>query len=111
MTPRDTFHWRRTEEPPGRPNIGWLGLLIVLYRAPRWSAAVWPASPLLLGCLQLVVMHLQKLVLPDLITAPLIVGLHRLSGDRIHELLPKAIACLLVDLSKRNPLARGDGRV
>jgi hypothetical protein len=65
----------------------------------------------LLGCLQLVVTHLQKLVLADLITAPLIVGLHRLSGDRIHELLPKAIACLLVDLSKRNPLARGDGRV
>jgi hypothetical protein len=40
-------------------------------------------------------------VFADLITAPLIVGLHRLSRDYIDELPPKAIACLFVDLPKR----------
>jgi hypothetical protein len=39
------------------------------------------------------------------------VGLHWLSGDCIDKLLPKAIACLLVDLPKGNALARGDSRI
>jgi hypothetical protein len=35
------------------------------------------------------------------------VRLHWFSGDCIDKLLPKAIACFLVDLSKGNALARG----
>jgi hypothetical protein len=37
-----------------------------------------------------------------------VVGLYRLSRDHIDQLLQKAIAGLLVDLPKRNALARGD---
>jgi hypothetical protein len=65
----------------------------------------------LLGCLKFVVTHEQKLVLAHLIAAALIVGLHRLSCDHIDELLPKTVAGLFIDLSKRNALARGDSWV
>jgi hypothetical protein len=64
----------------------------------------------LLGCLELVVTHEQKLVLAHLIAAALIVGLHRLSRDHIDELLPKTVAGLFIDLPKRNALARGYSR-
>jgi len=38
-------------------------------------------------------------------------GLHLLAGDSVDKLVPKPIACLLVDLSKRDALVLGESRV
>jgi hypothetical protein len=106
LTSRGTFQASSTKERLGRLEIDRLGLVIVLFPGHPWEAAVRPPSPLALGCLQLIVTHFQKLVLAHLIAAALIVGLHRLPRDHIDELLPEAVAGLLIDLAKRNARSR-----
>jgi hypothetical protein len=65
----------------------------------------------LFGCFELIVLHEKKVVLPDFVSARLVVGLHLLAGDNVDKLVPKAIACLLVELSKGYALVCGESRV
>jgi hypothetical protein len=66
---------------------------------------------LLLGCLELIITHDQKLIFTDFVAACFLVRSHGFAGNRVNKLVPKAIAGLLVHLSKRDALAGGDSRV
>ena len=55
----------------------------------------------------LIVLDTQVSALPDLIAAPLIVGIDRITGLFVDQLLAEAVAGFLVDLPEGDALGRG----
>jgi hypothetical protein len=65
----------------------------------------------LLGCLEFIIPHEQKLIFADFVAASLLIGGHRLTCDDINKLLTEAVARLLIDLPERDAPFPGDGRI
>jgi hypothetical protein len=77
----------------------------------RRRRAEWPDTRFLLGRRKLLVLNDQKIILPEFISAPFLVGRDNLARHGIHELMAQAVPRLAVHLPERDLLGRRNRRV
>jgi hypothetical protein len=71
--------------------------------------AIGTRPRLLPCCFQLLVLYKHKLVLTDLLAAPLLMDFDGRAGHGVHQLVAQAIAGASIDLPKGNAFSGADG--